>query len=114
MAEWFFFIIITTMLNLTLVKFIFFKDSGQGGASKQDNVSWHAAVDQMSTMESRIDQLTKRDLKQQEKVWKLEDLNRELQEKTMRLTKELLASQNHDDPYGNFGEEDEEDDDSWR
>ena len=113
MTSWIIFTIINQIIALTLVKLFLYKGDVSANEAKQDANSWHAAVDNMSKMESRIEQLVSRDVKNQEQVWQLQDLNRELQEKTMRLTKELLAAKHDPEPHGGYGGDDDPDDDPY-
>ena len=77
------------IVNLLVVKMVFFRKQ-QGDDSKTESVSWKSAVDSMSIMETRLHQLQERDVKQQERLWFLEDQNRDLTQRVARLTKELL------------------------
>lgn len=81
-------LVIHLMINLMLVKLIFFR--GDATKPMEDSISWKSAADSMNLMETRLDQLQQRDIHQQERVWALEDINRDLQQRVARLTKELL------------------------
>ncbi len=107
-AEWLFFIVINQIITLALSKFVFGMPKNASD-KKKENVTWHSAIDTMAAMESRIEQLVSRDAKNQEQVWKLQDLNRDLHNRTMRLTKELLEKRQFEDE-GNISEEDDDND----
>ena len=83
-AEWIFFIIINQIITLALMKFISIMPSNTSDI-KKENVTWHSAIDTMAAMESRIEQLASRDVKNQEQVWKLQDINRDLHNRTLGL-----------------------------
>lgn len=57
---------------------------------EREGVSWKSAVETMTVMEARLQQLQERDMKHQERIWTLEDTNRDLQDRLSRATKELL------------------------
>ncbi len=76
MMQFLFELIVNLMVNLTLVKIIFFRSE----TPKEDSTRWKTAADAMLLMETRLEQLTTRDIKQQERVWTLEDQNRDLQQ----------------------------------
>jgi hypothetical protein len=94
---------------LLAVKMVFFRKDQQT-EPKDKSVSWKLAVESMSIMETRLGQLQERDLKQQERIWALEDLNRDLQSRLARCTKELLRARPPSDS-GPTPLDDEEDDD---
>lgn len=101
--------VIHLMINLTLVKIIFFRDAKK---AMGDSLSWKSAADAMQLMETRLEQLQSRDIRQQERVWALEDINRDLQQRVSRLTKELLTSRQTDEvePFDLSDDEDHDDD----
>lgn len=101
-------LIIHLMITLTLVKLIFFRGKKSGN---EDATSWKSAVDSMTLMESRLEQLQVRDIRQQERIWALEDQNRDLQQRVTRLTKELLLARSADAEPEPMPVIDDEDDD---
>ena len=82
--------VVYTVVALLAVKMVFFRKGQPPKTTQQESLTWKSAADAMGIMEGRLTQLQERDLKQQERIWSLEDLNRDLQVRLARLTKELL------------------------
>jgi hypothetical protein len=83
--------VVYLIVTLLAVKVVFFrKDQVETPAEKKDSSSWRGAVESMAIMEARMSQLQQRDLEQQQRIWALEDVNRDLQTRLARCTKELL------------------------
>lgn len=78
MISFFLELLVHLIITLTLVKVMFGKTSGSKEEQSR-STHWEAAADSMVLLESRLEQLTQRDIKSQERVWALEDLNRDLQ-----------------------------------
>lgn len=104
-------LVIHLMINLMLIKLIFFR--GDAKKPLDDSLSWKSAVDSMNLMETRIEQLQLRDIRQQERTWALEDLNRDLQQRVSRLTKELLLARPVEQPPFDCHDDDDPDDDRY-
>lgn len=82
--------VVYTIVALLAVKLVFLRKEQTQTKPQNESLSWKSAVDTISTLEARLQQLTDRDLKAQERIWALEDLNRDLQHRLARATKELL------------------------
>jgi hypothetical protein len=87
MVSFFFNLIVQLFITLILVKVMFFRKS-DGPTTAEDTSRWKTAADAMSLMETRLEQLTQRDMKHQERVWALEDLNRDLQSRLNKMGKD--------------------------
>lgn len=102
--------VVYIVVNLLVVKMVFFRKGRD--TPKDESVSWKSAVDSMAIMETRLQQLQERDLRQQERTWALEDQNRDLTQRVARLTKELLiATRVPDEPTPIAESEGDDDDD---
>lgn len=104
--------IVYIVVNLLVVKMVFFRNRVESAekASETENVTWMSAVESMDAMENRLEQLQERDSKQQERIWALEDENRDLKNRTATLTKELLLLRRVEEEAGpNFDVDDEDD-----
>jgi hypothetical protein len=102
-------LVIFVAINLLIVRIVFFRK--QESKPEAESVSWKSAVDAMSIMEARLKQLQERDLKQQERIWSLEDMNRDLQTRLARVTKELALVIRQDNEANAGPAFDDDDDD---
>lgn len=86
--------LVNVVIALLAFKLFFGRSLKAGDVTAQqkerEGVSWKSAVETMTVMEARLQQLQERDMKHQERIWTLEDTNRDLQERIARSTKELL------------------------
>lgn len=104
--------VVYIVVNLLVVKMVFFRKGQDNTPTKEESVSWKSAVDSMAIMETRLQQLQERDLRHQERTWALEDQNRDLTQRVARLTKELLLATGSNDEQGpNFDDDHGDDDD---
>lgn len=81
--------IIYLIVSLLAVKLVFFSSMSKK-APEEVSTNWKSAADTMTVMESRIQLIQERDIKQQERIWALEDINRDLQARLAKTTKELM------------------------
>jgi hypothetical protein len=105
--------VVYVVVALLAVKMVYFRqDQKNKNKPEERSLSWKSAAETMVVMEARLTQLQERDMKQQERIWSLEDQNRDLQSRLARATKELLM-QNAvlSPPSMHPGDEDDEDDD---
>jgi hypothetical protein len=92
MVSFFFNLIVQLFITLILVKVMFFRKGDGETSTAEDTSRWKTAADAMSLMETRLEQLTQRDMKHQERVWALEDLNRDLQNRLNKMAKDTRAA----------------------
>lgn len=102
--------IVYISVNLLMVKMVFFR-KGQEKIENSNGITWKSAMDSMSAMEIRLQEVNGRDLAHRERIWSLEDKNRDLQQRVIHLTKELLLLSQSSD--GNHGPDFSIDDDDY-
>jgi septal ring factor EnvC (AmiA/AmiB activator) len=100
--------VVYVVVALLAVKMVFFR-KGNTKKPEEQSLSWKSAAGSMAILETRITQLQDRDLKLQERIWALEDQNRDLQARLARATQELLIQTASLAPHP--GDEEDEDDD---